>query len=113
MSTEARTKNSMRCFCSRQPLLATYGLTVDGKAYVHVKVYKQKRIYGNLLILQGETLMQCRECFRWHRIRIAERAKPPQFSEVQGVSLSCDDVLTAVDSGRPGGAMAKVADRDD
>jgi hypothetical protein len=103
----------MRCFCSRQPLLATYGLTMDGRAYVHVKIYKQKRIYGNLLILQGETLMQCRECFRWHRIRIGERAKQPQFSEVAGVALSYNDVLTTVDGGRPGMGTAKVADRDD
>jgi hypothetical protein len=103
----------MRCFCSRQPLLATYGLTMDGRAYVHVKVYKQRRIYGNLLILQGETLMQCRECLRWHRIRIGERAKAPEFDEVEGVALSCDDVLTAVDDGRPTRVTAKVADRDD
>lgn len=103
----------MRCFCSREPLLATYGLTMGGKAYVHVMVYKQKRIYGNLLILQGETLMQCRECLRWHRIRIGERAKAPQFDEVREVSLSYGDVLTAVDGGRPERATAKVADRDD
>lgn len=113
MIGDPRTKHFLRCFCSRQPLLATYGLDSQRKVYVHVKVYKQKRIYGNILILSGIAAFQCRECLRWHRVHIVERTTTPKFDEVQGVALSDDDVLAAVDSGRPTRATSKVGDRDD
>jgi hypothetical protein len=64
------TSNQLRCFCSRKPLLATYGLDEKGKVYVHVKIYKQARIYGELLITEGVVKVRCRECLRWHRVVI-------------------------------------------
>lgn len=67
MSTR-HTRNDLRCFCSRKPLLATYGLTTQGKLYVHVKVYKQSRIYGEVLVTEGTVELHCRECLRWHKV---------------------------------------------
>lgn len=66
-----KTSHPLRCLCSRAPLLATYGLEADGEPYVHVKVYKQRRIYGNIVLSGGGNIrMQCRECFRWYRVDI-------------------------------------------
>lgn len=65
------TKNELRCFCSREPLLAVYGLK-DGKVYVHVKIYKQRRIYGEVLVVEGKVKLHCRECLRWHTVTIRE-----------------------------------------
>lgn len=71
MTDKPQTSHPLRCLCSREPLLATYGLDRDGEPYVHVKVYKQKRIYGNIVLTGGGTIrMQCRECFRWYRVVI-------------------------------------------
>lgn len=64
----SKTKNELRCFCSREPLLATYGLDEKGKPYVHVKVYKQGRIYGEVLVTEGVVKLHCRECLRWHAV---------------------------------------------
>lgn len=68
MPRSKATSNQLRCFCSRKPLLATYGLDEKGSAYVHVKIYKQSRIYGELLITEGVVKVRCRECLRWHRV---------------------------------------------
>lgn len=85
-----RTSNELRCLCSRSPLLATYGLDKDGKLYVHVKIYKQRRIYGEVLITEGKVQLHCRECFRWNTVIIrapgqatlrAEQSSPPVVGE--------------------------------
>lgn len=79
-----RTSNELRCFCARRPLLATYGLDTKGKLYVHVKIYKQRRVYGEVLVTEGRVQLHCRECFRWHTVVIREPGKaalkPEQFS---------------------------------
>ncbi|HEY6021692.1 MAG TPA: hypothetical protein VIY48_18040 [Candidatus Paceibacterota bacterium] len=63
-----KTRNELRCFCSRNPLLATYGLTETGELYIHVKVYKQARVYGEVLVTNGTVKLHCRECLRWHKV---------------------------------------------
>lgn len=65
-----QTKNELRCTCSREPLLAVYGLDDKGNVYVHIKVYKNRRIFGEILIHHGDVEMRCRECFRWYRLVI-------------------------------------------
>lgn len=65
-----RREHELRCFCKSKPLLATYGLNKDGALYLHVKIYKQSRIYGELILLGGLVRIKCRNCLRWHRIRI-------------------------------------------
>lgn len=68
--TTARRERELRCFCSRKPLLATYGLDRKGSLYVHVKIWKAKRIFGELVIEGGTVKIRCRECLRWHQIFI-------------------------------------------
>lgn len=60
----------VRCFCSREPLLALAGRDSAGEPYVHMKIYKAKRLYGEMVATSGTVLLRCRECFRWHRITI-------------------------------------------
>lgn len=77
----------LRCFCSRAPLLAVCGRSEDGEPYVWIKVFKQGRIYGEVVIISGEFQMRCRECKRWHRVTIRrervdfqERELPPSIN---------------------------------
>lgn len=63
-----RTRNEIRCYCRREPLLATYGVDDNGKVYIHVKVYKNHRIFGEVLVTEGTVELRCRECMRWFKI---------------------------------------------
>lgn len=65
-----KTKNQLRCFCSRKPLLAVYGLNERGKIYIHVRIFKQTRIYGEVVVTDGTVKLHCRDCFRWHTVTI-------------------------------------------
>lgn len=65
-----KTRNDLRCFCSRKPLLAMYGLHTDGTVYIHIKIYKQNRLYGEVLVTSGVVKLHCRECLRWHTVTI-------------------------------------------
>lgn len=63
-----RREKELRCFCRGEPLLATYGVDSRGKLFVHVKIYKQNRIYGEIIFEGGEVKIRCRNCLRWHRV---------------------------------------------
>jgi hypothetical protein len=70
------TRNELRCECRRQPLLATYGLDERGRVYLHVKVFKARRIFGEILVTKGEVQLRCRECFRWYTVTLPVGGKP-------------------------------------
>lgn len=65
-----------------------YGLDMRGRTYVHIKVYKQRRIYGESIHYSGEVKIKCRECLRWNviiftspskdRATLHETATPPE-----------------------------------
>lgn len=86
---QQRTKHELRCCCSREPLLALYGVTEGGLPYVHIKIYKQRRVYGEVLITEGNVKLLCRECLRWYTVRIVtptsakldETEVPPQVAD--------------------------------
>lgn len=65
-----RREKELRCFCGREPLLATYGIDSRDKLFVHVKIWKARRIFGELVIEGGTVKLRCRDCLRWHVIRI-------------------------------------------
>lgn len=65
-----RKEKELRCFCSRSPLLATYGIDSKGKLFVHVKIWKARRIFGELIIEGGRVKIRCRECLRMHTINV-------------------------------------------
>ena len=68
---EPKSRNELRCFCRRRPLLAVYGLDALGSVYVHIKVYKNRRIYGEVLVMQGSKIsIHCRECLRWYTLEV-------------------------------------------
>lgn len=68
-------RKEVRCFCARTPLLAVYGVGEDGEPFLHVKVYKQSRIYAELYIDgDAKCRITCRECLRVHSIRIITNA---------------------------------------
>lgn len=68
MPKRERTKHDLRCFCSRRPLLAVYGVDEKGRLYVHQRVYKQGRIFGESFFYGGTVKLLCRECFRWNEV---------------------------------------------
>jgi hypothetical protein len=81
------TKHQLRCFCSRKPLLATYGKKADGGLYVHVKTYKGSRIYGEILISgNADIRIHCRECLRWMKINIKD-GTPTLAEDVEPTEL--------------------------
>lgn len=61
-------KHELRCICSRTPLLATYGIDEKGRLFVHIKIWKQRRIYGEIVAYGGPLKIHCRECFRWFTV---------------------------------------------
>lgn len=65
-----RREHELRCFCKNKPLLATYGIDRRGKLFLHVKIYKQERIYGEIVVTEGSVKIRCRNCKRWHGVRI-------------------------------------------
>lgn len=76
MVRRQRTKNELRCLCSRQPLLAVYGIDEQGRLYVHQKVYKQGRVFGESLFYGGIVKLLCRECLRWNEVVFRESGVP-------------------------------------
>lgn len=72
------TKNELRCFCRGTPLLAMYGLDPDGQLYVHVKIYKQGRVYGETYHTGGVVKIRCRNCLRWNTVTFVVKAPQPQ-----------------------------------
>ncbi len=73
-----RTKNDLRCICRTQPLLAKYGIDNKGERYIWVRVYRQGRIFGEIVVQgQGSIVkLHCRECLRWHSVKFSSDAFP-------------------------------------
>lgn len=68
MARRERTKHDLRCFCSRKPLLAVYGVDERGRLYVHQRVYKQGRVFGESFFYGGTVKLLCRECLHWQEV---------------------------------------------
>lgn len=90
----SRRVKELRCFCRSEPLLGNFGIDSKGKLYVHVKVYKQNRIYGELVFQSGVVKIRCRNCLRWHRVVfkeqtaiLAEDQAPEVESDANGRSV--------------------------
>lgn len=67
-----KNEKSLHCeLCTFKPLLATYGIDARGSLYVHIKVYKGHRIFGNIYAT-GTVKLQCRDCLRWHNVKITQ-----------------------------------------
>ena len=87
-------KEPIRCFCAHRPILAMQGLDEKGKPFVHIKIYKQSRIYGEIIFTVGEIRIKCRECYRWHIIKILRnRAVLADLPETDVVDLVDEQIL--------------------
>ena len=80
-------EEQLRCFCARQPLLAKYGIR-DGKPFVHIKIYKQQRVFGEMVLETGTIRIKCRDCFRWHKISIRKGKVSLESQRLEAVSSS-------------------------
>lgn len=61
----------LRCFCSKRPLLAVCGVdAATGEPFIHIKAYKQKRIYSEVVVTSGTVRIHCRDCLRWQTVTI-------------------------------------------
>lgn len=69
----AVTVHDLRCNCRTSPLLAKYGVDVQGKAYVHIKVYKQHQMISEVIINEGVVHLHCPKCHRWNRVRFVRQ----------------------------------------
>lgn len=64
-------QNEIRCICGRKPLLATFGRDEHGKVFIHMKVFKQSRVYGEIFVSADAIVkIRCRECLRLQKISI-------------------------------------------
>lgn len=78
-------QGEMRCFCSRHPLLAKYGRDAKGELFLHVRVFKQTRLYAEVVIgANAQVQITCRECLRKHRVKIIQGL--PQLEAVENGS---------------------------
>lgn len=64
------TKHRLRCHCGHGTTLAFYGHDRDGEPYVHLKVYKQRRVFGNAVFRGGTVELMCSFCDRSTRIHM-------------------------------------------
>jgi hypothetical protein len=87
------TKHPLRCECMRQPILAYYGVDEKNTPYLHVKVYKARRIYGEILISSGEVQLRCRECFRWYRVVMPRKGKPQLVETTEPETQGEDSIV--------------------
>lgn len=42
----------------------------SGAPFVHIKIFKQGRVYGEVVVESGTTWIRCRDCSRWHALNI-------------------------------------------
>jgi hypothetical protein len=66
-----RPYREVRCTCARRPLLCLLGRDDDGELFLWVKVHKQSRLYSEQVVHEGDVSLRCRECYAWHRARLA------------------------------------------
>lgn len=93
-------RGEIRCVCSRHPLLAMYGKTDKGKLFIHVRIYKQQRVYGEVWISDGaEVKLRCRECLRIQKIKIVNDR--PLLEEEREMMETLDPAPVAAHVDRP------------
>ena len=76
-----KTKHELRCICSRQRLLAFYGLDSRGRAYIHIKAWKQQRLISETVVHgpKAMALIHCPDCLRWTRVTVTDGLPVPRL----------------------------------
>ena len=60
----------LTCTCSRQPLLARVGI-LRGAPFLQIKASKSGRSLVDMVVTEGTVVIRCRECLRYHRIKVS------------------------------------------
>lgn len=64
------TSHDLRCACPRHTKLGVYGRNARGEAYLHIRVHKGDRVFGEIVTTAGVVTVLCRDCGRWTSVRI-------------------------------------------
>jgi len=94
-SRTANGRQELRCFCSRSPLMAVYGIDSDGQPFIHFKVWKQRRLYGEFVFKGGVVKIHCNHCYRWHVITIRPNSRPQLVETQKPVELEAGTIEDA------------------
>ena len=71
---------------------------------MHVRVYKQRRVFGEVLVTNGVVKLHCRECLRWHTVVIRQPGKAELIEDSEPPVIpnaSEDDGMLATDTVAP------------
>ena len=60
----------IRCICAVHPILAIARVSSTGTRFVHIRIYKQKKIYGEIVVESGLVRIRCRSCGRWYSLHV-------------------------------------------
>jgi hypothetical protein len=71
-----------------------YGVDERGKLFVHIRIYKQRRIYGEVLVTEGKVQLFCRECLRWHTVVIRQPGSAALVEDETPAPLTVDPTDT-------------------
>lgn len=63
-------RDEIRCHCYHKPLIGICGVDEFGRGFVHIRIYKRDRVFGEVVSTGGVTKIRCRECYRWTRIHL-------------------------------------------
>lgn len=74
-------------------MLAMYGIDEKGQLYVHIKIYKQNRLYSESWHSGGVLKLCCRNCLRWHTVTFIDSSRARL--------VESDAPVVAVDNGAP------------
>lgn len=64
------TAHDLRCGCPHRTKLGEWGRNAEGAAYLHIRIFKGGRIFGEVLATSGTVTVLCRDCGRWMTVRI-------------------------------------------
>lgn len=71
--------------------MAVYGVDNQGRPYIHQKVYKQRRIFGETVFRDGIVSIRCRECLRWTKVRLGSSTQPPGGTQIRSPEVEAED----------------------
>jgi hypothetical protein len=83
-------EGELRCFCRKKPLLGKYGRDARGNLYVHIKVYKHDRVFGEVVVEGGAVRIRCRECSRWFKVVIRQPRRVDMHYEALPEDIDLD-----------------------
>ena len=63
-------EHELRCNCSKNTLLGVFKTDEEGVPFLHVKSWKQKRIFTDIEVSGGLVRVRCRDCHRVNTVHV-------------------------------------------